>query len=512
MELRTISQVSKAYGISTRMMRYYEQAGLVKSLKKEGYSYRVYDEEALKRVQQIILLRKLQIPVKQIRAILDNPEAATVISVFKKNIGELENEISALSLIKSILENFVTEIQKITDIHLNLDLLQDASIQKLAESLTLVQKNVKEKFSMSALDQAAEVLNKLKNVRVLYIPPMTVASVYCKGEKPEEQAWRTVTDFVLQNKLLEIKPDLRVFRISHQNAVGAVFGHEMWVSVPDGFAVPAPFAEKKFLGGEYAAHVMGNNGFEVALGLQDWINESERYQYDYEGSMQRCDPPMEEIDSFGGMIFDLEEVLNFYHFQKADFENQIDSLLPIKPYVRAEAMPEEIPGSKEKCGYPASITAKNKFKLMGFTKIMTPDVSVEGFIEELKADGRLDVIHQYRKPGAPVLEFGSHDMDSQIRGGWRWTVCLAESDITDAEAFREHHPYSETIDASKWLIFEYPKGEAFDDHAVCMKLGYTWNGIISGSFTVTPDGKIGKPGPDEEAGKNSVVYCWYPVK
>ena len=46
MELMTVSQVSRSLGISTRMLRYYEQAGLVESLRQEGYAYRIYDEQA----------------------------------------------------------------------------------------------------------------------------------------------------------------------------------------------------------------------------------------------------------------------------------------------------------------------------------------------------------------------------------------------------------------------------------------------------------------------------------
>ena len=143
------------------------------------------------------------------------------------------------------------------------------------------------------------------------------------------------------------------------------------------------------------------------------------------------------------------------------------------------------------------------------------DAIIGEFENELKNDGRLDIINNYRKPGSPILGFASHDMDSQMQrggGGWRWTNCLAESDITDVQAFMKHNPYVERIDASRWLIFEHAKGDAFDDHSICMKLGYTWNSPISGSITVMPDGKIGKPDPNDEADMKRVVYCWYPVK
>lgn len=72
MNLTTISEISKNFDISTRTLRYYEKIGLLQSSKKEGYAYRTYDEEAITRLQQIIILRKLRIPLKQIIEILDS--------------------------------------------------------------------------------------------------------------------------------------------------------------------------------------------------------------------------------------------------------------------------------------------------------------------------------------------------------------------------------------------------------------------------------------------------------
>lgn len=66
MQTMTISEVSRMYNVSTRMLRYYEKAGLLSSLHKQDYAYRIYDEEAVNRLRQIIMLRKLRIPLKQI--------------------------------------------------------------------------------------------------------------------------------------------------------------------------------------------------------------------------------------------------------------------------------------------------------------------------------------------------------------------------------------------------------------------------------------------------------------
>ena len=42
------------------MLRYYEQVGLITSLRKDDYAYRVYDETAIGRLRQVIVLRKLR--------------------------------------------------------------------------------------------------------------------------------------------------------------------------------------------------------------------------------------------------------------------------------------------------------------------------------------------------------------------------------------------------------------------------------------------------------------------
>ena len=100
MELRTISQVSRDYNVSPRMLRYYEQAGLLKSKRKLDYAYRVYDENNLIRLRQIIVLRKLRVPLKQIVSILNNSDAAETVEIFRRNIAQLEEEITALSTVK----------------------------------------------------------------------------------------------------------------------------------------------------------------------------------------------------------------------------------------------------------------------------------------------------------------------------------------------------------------------------------------------------------------------------
>jgi len=162
MELQTIRQISQDYGISRQMLCYYEQIGLLESQRKEDYAYRVYDEAALKRLQQIIILRKLQIPIKQIKDILTNQNAVEVIEIFERNISELDEQITALSTVRSILAHFVHELREKADVQLKLDLLDDKTMLAMIGSLSFSENKIKEKISMEDLNKASEVLSYLE--------------------------------------------------------------------------------------------------------------------------------------------------------------------------------------------------------------------------------------------------------------------------------------------------------------------------------------------------------------
>ena len=110
MELQTISQVSKLFGISTRTLSYYEQIGIIEASKKDDYAYRVYDIDTITRLRQIIILRKLRIPLKQIAEILLSSDAVVAINAFEQSLLEVEDEIAVLSTIRSITKAFIERL------------------------------------------------------------------------------------------------------------------------------------------------------------------------------------------------------------------------------------------------------------------------------------------------------------------------------------------------------------------------------------------------------------------
>lgn len=331
MELQTISQVSRDYDISTRMLRYYEQAGLIQSQRKEGYAYRVYDEGAINRLRQIIVLRKLRVPVKQIVSILNNSDAVETVEIFRQNISEIDGEITALSTVKSILMRFVEEINEKADV--NLKLLGDEAVFDIISSLSFSDnqiKEVKENLSMEELNRASEELMRLedKDVRIVYLPPMTVAAAYASGDGCEEKVGNMIKQFVSETELLKIKSDARSFGFDCSQGSVEIgensHTYELWVSVPDDMEIPAPLVKRKFSGGLYAAHVLRAWDFQDWRRLGEWVNTSNKYDNDW-GS-----PRWESPETVFGQGF--EETLNFYNYvQTSQMKDiQIDLLFPIK--------------------------------------------------------------------------------------------------------------------------------------------------------------------------------------
>ena len=95
----TVNEVSKLTGVSIRTLHYYDEIHLLKPTKITESGYRLYDEDSLERLQQILLFRELEFPLKEIKQILDSPG-------FDRQKA-LEQQIELLTLKKEHLENLI---------------------------------------------------------------------------------------------------------------------------------------------------------------------------------------------------------------------------------------------------------------------------------------------------------------------------------------------------------------------------------------------------------------------
>jgi DNA-binding transcriptional MerR regulator/predicted 3-demethylubiquinone-9 3-methyltransferase (glyoxalase superfamily) len=110
-ELIKISEMSTRYDISARTLRYYEEMGLLRSTRSDDYAYRMYDREALKRLEQILILRKLNISIRDIKRIFDAAGSEIVLEVLGKKVENIDDEVALLNELKSIVLDFIEQIK-----------------------------------------------------------------------------------------------------------------------------------------------------------------------------------------------------------------------------------------------------------------------------------------------------------------------------------------------------------------------------------------------------------------
>lgn len=327
MNTLTISQVTKLYDVTPRMLRHYEKLGLITTCKSDDYAYRMYDETAVKRLQQIIILRKLRFSLKQISVILQDDAKQEALQLMRDNISELDTEIESLSKVRSILEEFANRLDLSISTKINFDLLKDKTITEVIDTLALSKSALKEKYSMTDLEKANDVLNRPENVRIVHLPPFTVASFHQIGKTPEES--NVMSDFIRESRLYEIKPDARFFGFNHPNPGvrdDGLYGYEQWVTIPEDMELPPALLKKHFDGGLYAALAIKFSEFHRWNDLARWVDENDRYEANYSEL---------GLEIMGGC---LEEHLNWVYsahmgwvWSENGIGGQLDLLLPIKP-------------------------------------------------------------------------------------------------------------------------------------------------------------------------------------
>ncbi|MFI3230848.1 MAG: MerR family transcriptional regulator [bacterium] len=70
----SVSELSKKTGISVRTLHYYDQIGLLEPSSVNVAGYRLYNEDALCLLQQVLFFKELEFSLSSIKNILLNPE------------------------------------------------------------------------------------------------------------------------------------------------------------------------------------------------------------------------------------------------------------------------------------------------------------------------------------------------------------------------------------------------------------------------------------------------------
>lgn len=124
-KLMSVHEVAKLTGITVRTLHYYDEIELLKPTKVTEAGYRMYDDTALRRLQNILLFRELEFPLREIKAILNSPDFDPS-EVIAQQIELLELQYKHIGELIS----FTREIQKKGVTAMNFDVFDKSEIEK----------------------------------------------------------------------------------------------------------------------------------------------------------------------------------------------------------------------------------------------------------------------------------------------------------------------------------------------------------------------------------------------
>ena len=272
-KLIKIREVSSKYDISARTLRYYEDMGLINSTRSDDYAYRLYDESAIKRLEQILILRKLNISIKDIQRILNTSDSEVVLEVLGKKVADIDNEVALLHELKEIVLAFIHQIEQA-------DFSKDSDVKLLYEKANEIESqliNVDYGGNPSPINQLLDITEKLKKAPEVRIIQINKFKAFTSGLDPIDTLMNIFGPWQRAHNHLIKKPiyGSADFLWFEENGRGEwIWAVEDWVTEAD----TAPYKIIEFEGGLFAAAVSIDgddvSGEWVYGKIEKWIETS----------------------------------------------------------------------------------------------------------------------------------------------------------------------------------------------------------------------------------------------
>ena len=106
METITLREVCDKVGVTRRAVQCYEQEGLVHSTEKNKYGYLLYDEEEVKRIQEVKMYQDFGFALKEIKVLLVALDEEYV-DMMSKKLADMRRKLSQLQLIVKRMEELI---------------------------------------------------------------------------------------------------------------------------------------------------------------------------------------------------------------------------------------------------------------------------------------------------------------------------------------------------------------------------------------------------------------------
>ncbi|NRG46465.1 MerR family transcriptional regulator [Bacillus sp. CRN 9] len=150
----TIKKVAEMSGVSARTLRYYDEIGLLKPARINSSGYRIYSQNEIDRLQQILFYRSLEMKLDDIQELLSSPDfdvQVTLQSHYKQLVTKRVQIEQLIQTVEKTLRHHKGEISMS-----NKEKFVGFKKEKLAENESKYGKEIREKYG----EETVEASNK----------------------------------------------------------------------------------------------------------------------------------------------------------------------------------------------------------------------------------------------------------------------------------------------------------------------------------------------------------------
>ncbi len=122
-----VGQLARHSGLTVRTLHHYDEIGLLSPSQRTEAGYRLYDSDDVGRLTQILLLRRLDLSLAEIREILARPESS-----LQETIGQ------QISRLKEKIEFQTQLVERLEAIHRRLELAERVSVDQLTRLMEIM--------------------------------------------------------------------------------------------------------------------------------------------------------------------------------------------------------------------------------------------------------------------------------------------------------------------------------------------------------------------------------------
>ncbi len=264
-----IQEITSKYDITARTLRYYEDMGLINSIRSKEYAYRLFDESTIKKLEQILILRKLNISIKDIQRIFNASSSDVVLEVLSKKVHSIDDEVTLLHELKGIVLEFIHEIEQINFNDSSDIKLLFGKAKEVEDYLTNVD-YIGKPSNINRLVEVTEKLEKKPDIRIVKLPSCRMVTSGVKqgnNHSKFDKMWGK----------LEVKRKDKFFPRDFMWWDKENNGPVWWYAVEE-WVTEADIRGFKFIdfeGGMYATAIVPNFDYNEALraynGIKEWI-------------------------------------------------------------------------------------------------------------------------------------------------------------------------------------------------------------------------------------------------